>query len=227
MRLVFILVRVDLKSKKMSNNLGSIVILANGEFPFHSIPLAKLSNAGQIICCDGAAAKLIKAGMKPSAIVGDMDSLSSNIQERYSSIVFKDECQESNDLTKAFHYALTLKPTSITILGATGMREDHSLGNISLLAKYAIQTDIPIEMLTNYGIFTAIFKGGEFPSKLGRQLSIFSLESNIRIESKGLKYPLDSVVFDSWWKATLNECTGSSYNLKLSLPGPVIVFSAY
>lgn len=211
----------------MNNSLESIVILADGEFPTNQIPLAKLREAGQIICCDGAAQKLIEAGMKPTAIVGDMDSLASNFQDKYSNIIFKNECQESNDLTKAFNYAQTLNPQSITILGATGMREDHSLGNISLLAQYAAQTDIPLEMLTNHGIFKVIFKGGVFACEPGEQISLFSLDCTIKIKSKGLKYPLDKVIFDSWYKATLNECEANFFELTLCAPSPIIIFRAY
>ena len=211
----------------MIKDKDSIVILANGEFPSHIVPLTKLKSAGQIICCDGAAEKLIKAGMEPTAIVGDMDSLSCEIQQKYRDIIFKSDCQESNDLTKAFNYALKLKPSSITILGATGMREDHSLGNISLLTYYASQTNISIEMYTNNGLFKVIFNGGSFPSETGKQISLFSLDCNIQIKSKGLKYPLDKVIFDSWWKATLNECEGNSFELKFSSSSPVILFLAY
>ncbi len=211
----------------MSSNRPSIVILANGEFPSHETPLNKLKSAQSIICCDGAAEKLIQAGMEPTAIVGDMDSLPSKIQQKYSHIIFKNDCQESNDLTKAFNYALKLKPKTITILGATGKREDHSLGNISLLANYAAQTEIPVEMYTNTGLFQVIFEGGKFCSHIGKQISLFTLDSNLRIQSKGLKYPLDNVVFNSWWKATLNECEGDFYELNLSITSPVIIFSAY
>lgn len=211
----------------MIKDNNSIIILANGEFPAHNVPLTKLRASGQIICCDGATAKLIAAGMQPSAIVGDMDSLSTEIQQKYSDIIFKSNCQESNDLTKAFHYALELKPSSITILGATGMREDHSLANISLLAQYSSLTDIPIELLTNYGKFKVVFTGGIFDCEPKQQISFFSLESNLKIKSKGLKYPLDNVVFDSWWKASLNECEENSYQLDLSMSAPLIIFSAY
>lgn len=216
-----------LKANKMSNSIGAMVILANGEFPFHPTPLAKLKSATQIICCDGAAEKLIKTGIQPTAIVGDMDSLSLHFQEKYNNIIFKHDSQENNDLTKAFNYALKLKPNSITILGATGMREDHALGNISLLAQYTAQTEIPIEMYTNNGIFRVISKSGIYPCEPGKQISLFPLKSELRIKSKGLKYPLDNVIFDSWWKATLNESEGYSYQLNLSEPSPIIIFTAY
>ena len=41
--------------------------------------------------------------------------------------------QETNDLNKAFRYCLANGWTDIVILGATGKREDHTLGNIGLL----------------------------------------------------------------------------------------------
>ncbi len=55
------------------NSLTAIV--ADGNFPEHDIPLGYLKSAGRIICCDGSAENLIKAGFIPDAIVGDMDSL--------------------------------------------------------------------------------------------------------------------------------------------------------
>ena len=44
--------------------------------------------------------------------------------------------QETNDLTKAVNYVKTLGFREVLILGATGRREDHTLGNISLLAQF-------------------------------------------------------------------------------------------
>ncbi len=53
---------------------GCTVLLANGDFPRHPVPLTILRRAGSLICCDGAAANL-PAGIEPDAVVGDGDSL--------------------------------------------------------------------------------------------------------------------------------------------------------
>ncbi len=50
------------------------VILADGSFPVHEIPLGYLREADHIICCDGSAESLLNAGLEPEAIVGDLDS---------------------------------------------------------------------------------------------------------------------------------------------------------
>lgn len=205
-----------------------IIILANGEFPTNKIPLNKLMESNSVICCDGAANMLIEKGKEPIAIVGDLDSLSSEFKERYKEILIYDSCQETNDLTKAFKHAIKYKPNSVIILGATGKREDHTLGNISLLFDYStLYGKVNVSMWSNYGYFNVIQKSGTFNSSPKEQLSFFSLSPNQRVISKGLLYPLDNVVFDKWWKATLNESAGDSFTLELFNDSPIIVFSLY
>ena len=54
-----------------------VVILANGNYPTHPIPVKKLHKAGCIICCDGAADQLTDKGLEPSIIIGDLGSCGS------------------------------------------------------------------------------------------------------------------------------------------------------
>lgn len=205
-----------------------IVILANGEFPSHPVPLNILREAELIICCDGAADALLRQGMEPDLIIGDLDSLNRENRERFIERVIHITEQETNDLTKAFKHALILNPSTITILGATGKREDHTIGNISLLSLFGEQTDIPIQMVSNYGVFTPIFKTTRFNSSRGDRISLFSLDCNIELESEGLDYPLKNVKFDSWWRATLNIASGDSFIIKFQKgAGRVIVFVAH
>ncbi|OFY42681.1 MAG: thiamine diphosphokinase [Bacteroidetes bacterium GWF2_40_14] len=206
--------------------MNNVVILADGEFPEHPSVVKLLESSDAIVCCDGAAENLITFGIVPYAIVGDMDSLSTEMQLKYQALIHADSDQETNDLTKAFHYTLSLNPGKITILGATGAREDHTLGNISLIADYIKMSDAEVEMHTNFGKFIAINKKTTLMLPVGSQISVFAIDTNIRIKSKGLKYKLDSVVFDSWWKGTLNETTEESISLDFE-SGRVILYIAY
>ena len=222
--------------------LSQIVILADGEFPTHRIPLSILRTAEYIICCDGSAGKLIDAGFKPDAIVGDMDSLDENLQAEYAAIIYKDSEQEHNDLTKAVLFAIKQNPASISIVGATGLREDHTIGNIALLSHYKslvntylnstpaastlYSADIPIVLYTDTGKFFPITKSCVVNTPVGSNVSIFSLDTDIRIISKGLRYPLDKVVFDSWWKATLNQTIADPFELIFD-SGRVILYIAH
>ncbi len=207
--------------------MEKIVILANGEFPYHPIPLSILMESENIICCDGSVTNLEPLNKRAVAIVGDLDTLPVELKKKYSDIVYHDKGQEDNDLTKAFRYSMQFSPKEIIILGATGKREDHTLGNISLLVDYAAQSSAKISMVTNSGVFNVIREGGTFESYPGMQLSLFSIDIEQKVKSEGLKYPLDGVRFDSLWKATLNEVVGESYKLELERESPLLLYSPH
>ncbi len=201
------------------------VILADGRFPIHEVPLYYLKHAKQIVCCDGATYKLLKYGMEPNAIIGDMDSISPELKEKYVDILHPIISQEDNDLTKAVNFCADKGWDNIVILGATGLREDHAIGNISLLAQYAAK--LHVKMVTNYGTFTAIQATTTFKSFDKQQVSIFSLDPDVEVESEHLRYPLKGVVLNSWWKGTLNESIGSTFTLSLKKEKRLIVFQTH
>jgi thiamine pyrophosphokinase len=200
---------------------GGVVVLADGSFPAHEIPLEYLRNAGHIICCDGSARSLVEAGFEPDAVVGDLDSLDSGLLNRFYDRLVRDDDQETNDLTKAVRWCREKGYDEVVILGATGKREDHTLGNISLLAEYAIY--IKVSMVTDTGIFVPLHSSMSLDSFPGQQISVFSLNPLTEVSSHGLRYEMDRLKLHSWWRATLNEAEGDSFEILFS-GGPVIVY---
>ena len=200
------------------------VILANGNFPAHEIPLEFLHHAEQIVCCDGAAQNLLNAGLKPDFIIGDLDSVSEDIKSRFASILLHFADQETNDLTKAVHFCLENNRTEITILGATGKREDHTLGNLALLVDYAEKANV--QMLTNDGVFTPLLKTSTLESYPGEQISIFSLNPETKLTFHNLLYPVENRRLTSWWQGTLNEAESDCFTISFD-KGKVLVFRNY
>ena len=200
------------------------VIVANGSFPWHPVPLSLLRKASQIVCCDGATESLLEYGVEPDFIVGDLDSLSQDLQQRYSHCLHHDPDQETNDLTKAVRFCAERQWNEITILGATGKREDHTIGNISLLADYAGYASVQI--ITDYGVFYPLLKSGCFESFAGQQVSIFSLTPDTVFTFQGLKYPITRQTLSSWWQGTLNEATADEFTVEMD-GGKVLVFREY
>lgn len=205
------------------NTQADAVILANGEFPSHQIPLSILKNSPYIVCCDGAIDKLASTTISPHAIVGDCDSLSLQNREKYATIIHQVKEQETNDLTKSVHFCIQQGKKNIIILGATGNREDHAIANISLLSDYVDITD-SISIISDYGIFDAIGQTSTFESYIGQQVSIFSLMPT-EITSEQLKYPICNRVFTSWWQATLNECISCDFTIRTT--GKLIIFRSF
>ncbi len=209
------------------DNHKHIVILADGDFPTNPYPLDLLSKADVIVCCDNSVLKLIaNTSLEADYIVGDMDTMSPENKFKYKDKITRIPDQETNDLTKAFNFTLKLSPSRITVLGATGAREDHALANISLLSDYQ-QLFPNIELVTDHGIFTAHTDTFTLDSTPGQQVSIFAFDPSLKIKSAGLVYPTDSVIFDLWWKATLNEASSTQFTLTFSHPAKLLVYRTF
>lgn len=197
------------------------VILANGEYPVHPLPLQVLMEAPYVVCCDGGADAYIGKGYVPDIIIGDGDSLSPENRTRYASIIHYNSDQETNDQTKAVHFLLSQNIHRMTIVGATGKREDHTLGNISLLIDY-MRAGADVRTLTDYGVFIPCRNTRSFKGHPGQQVSIFNFGAS-GLRAEGLVYPLSD--FTNWWQGTLNECTGDTFTIYAS--GEYLVFINY
>lgn len=199
------------------------IIVANGSFPSSPLSLRMLGKASVIIACDGAADALHRRGFTPDAVVGDMDSLSPEMRRLYADRLYASAEQRTNDLTKAVRHAHASGEKEVLITGATGMREDHTLGNISLLASYAPLFS-RVEMLTDCGLFTPLRQTATLQSVPGQQVSLFVLYPEGKITTENLRWPVTNRVLTSWWQGTLNEALADSFTVRLEEDGCVIVF---
>ncbi len=197
------------------------VIVADGTFPTHEIPIGYIRNAERLICCDGSTENLVRFGKEPAAIAGDMDSLSEELANRFADRLYINNEQETNDLTKAVTWCIGKGYKDLVIVGATGKREDHTIGNISLLAEYGKNANVM--MVTDTGILRPYFKSTQISVFPGQQVSLFSIDPATEITSHGLKYQLNRTKLKNWWYATLNEALGESFTLEFS-NGRIIVY---
>ena len=217
--------------------MATAVIVGNGQFPKKEYPLYLLESADYVICCDGALDTYLRHFRgrnlrRPDVVVGDMDSLSKKTAERFRDIAVKIDEQETNDQSKAFHYILEHFPDvdTVHILGATGKREDHTIGNLSLLMEYAremrrqdcgrtVFVDIVSDWSTAFAITdTCTLDVGEC-----RSVSIICPDNSLNIKSEGLVWPTDNVVFDNLWQATLNRASADRISLTFSHPSIALI----
>lgn len=201
------------------------IIVANGEKPSSPLCIELIHSAETIICCDGAIRHLEELGVRPTVIVGDGDSLTAEQRNRYAGIIDTDASTDYNDLTKAFRYCEAHALDDLTILGATGLREDHTLANLGLLLRYAGR--FRVRMVSNYGIFTPISATTTFTSRAGEQVSIFSFTPSTRLTFHGLRYPVAQRTFAELWEGASNESLGDSFTIELHDKGQVLVYQAF
>ena len=179
------------------------VILADGEFPSAPVPQRFLNESPFVCACDGA----IRLFPEADVVVGDGDSVPESLRH----LLVRIEEQDDNDLTKSTRYCLQKGMKRIVYLGATGKREDHTLGNISLMIRYYSEMEVEPILVTDYGWFVVAQGDSEFESLPGQQVSIFNAGCK-NLQSEGLKW--NSYPYSQPWQGTLNEALSTSFRLK-------------
>ncbi|SNR90680.1 thiamine diphosphokinase [Anaerovirgula multivorans] len=170
-----------------------IAIITNGNI--HNLELMKrMIQDKYIICADGAAKYLVQSSIVPHLLVGDFDSIDSS-----HLLWMKDQGvnwekfptkKDATDTELAVEYAIKMKPKSITIIGALGSRQDHSIANVMLLNKI-LQHKIQGKIIDENNEITITDSVLEVEGELGETISIIPLSNTVKgVTLKGLEYPL-------------------------------------
>ena len=137
----------------------------------------------------------------------NLDLIYDNIKSGKISFIYSDN-QSTSDLTKAMLFCEQIGIKDVDIIGINGKREDHFLGNFSLMFQYAEVFNI--NAISKWGIFTSIRKRTSFKSYENQKVSIFSLSGKVTAE--GLKYELPDRL-NYLHQGTLNESLGHEFSV--------------
>lgn len=151
-----------------------------------------------ILAADSGMEFLKREYIVPDVIIGDFDSVKAETLDyfrKYETVEFHqlNPIKDDTDTEYAIRYAIAHGASEITLLGATGTRMDHVLGNISLLG-IGLEQKVPITILdANNRIRMAdhsleILKKEQF----GKYVSLIPYSEKVMgLTLKGMKYPLD------------------------------------
>lgn len=167
------------------------VILANGKVPKKFIInyfLDKLKY--DLICADGGANSAYKLRLKPEVIIGDFDSVLPATLDYYKneSEIINVKRQNDTDVEKALKFAIKHKYSEAVLMGVTGDRLDHSFCNLGIVLKFSGRINVKLAAENSF----LELQGGtvKFKAAVGETISIYGLDKNTSILTKGLKYPL-------------------------------------
>jgi len=165
------------------------LILANGNPPSKRLLQKYLATADWFICADGGANIAAHFGITPDLIIGDIDSVSKETLGNFKKVkTIKIKEQNSTDLEKALSAAIRKNYTEIVVLGATGGRLDHAIGNLSALVKFSSKANI--FFLDDTGVYIYICRSLEFNPPIGTTISLLPLSRCNGIMTKGFKWNL-------------------------------------
>ena len=151
----------------------------------------------RILAADSGMNALYAAAVTPDIIIGDFDSADKKILAFFQQNKEIDFCtltpeKDDTDTEFAIRESIRRGADSITIIGGTGTRLDHVLGNISLLG-IGLEEGVRMELLDAHNRICMINHSVTLKKKeqYGNYLSLIPYNGNVTgVTLKGLKYPL-------------------------------------
>lgn len=135
---------------------------------------------------------------EPDMIIGDFDSAESESLRYFRNqttvrIIELSPMKDDTDTEAAIRYAISMGAEKITILGATGCRLDHVLGNIELLG-IGLDLGISIEIVDVNNRIRMIDNGMKLrrEEQHGSYVSLVPYTEKVEhLTLRGFKYPLE------------------------------------
>lgn len=178
-----------------------------------------------IIAADGGYDSLIRHGYTPDLLIGDFDSLKSDIPEGVRTIRHPKEKDET-DMFLAYGEGVKLGYTEFVMLGATGGRLDHTYANISLL-QYGKEHGHNITVIDENGIILCLKNESiTLSGNSGDTFSVFAIGGEARgVSIKGAKYEAENVTLSPAFPLGVsNEFTDTDAHISI-IDGVLLVIA--
>lgn len=151
-----------------------------------------------IIASDRGLEILDKCNITPNYIIGDFDSIDKKILDKYINnknikIIKLNPIKDYTDTHMGVKLALEIKSTKILILGATGSRIDHVLGNVHVL-KEALDNNTECKIIDDKNEIQLINKSKVLKlDKRYKYVSLIPLTTEVKgLTLRGFKYELSN-----------------------------------
>ncbi len=197
---------------------GRTVILAAGTFPRKGgEPWRILASAERVVACDSAACAYMRRFRRaPDVVVGDLDSLPRPLADGLPCVI-ADRDDSVNDLVKAIRLCRSRGWAAPVVVGATGGREDHAIGNVYRAL------DAGLRIVSDAGEFLPVCGTLRFRTWKGAGVSVFAPDPRTKMTSRGLRWRLDGVRFKNPACATLNRASAERVSVASDRPAYVYV----
>jgi thiamine pyrophosphokinase len=167
------------------------VIVLNGSLPDQSV--LEIFSELPFVAADGAANSLLDLGVIPDVLVGDLDSVRSDVMDvvRAHGQVIQEPDQDVNDFEKALRVAASSLWTNILVLGIHGGELEHTLNNWSVLMRYG--RTMRLIALDGGRVGIPVYDDFDYLAEHDEIISIIP-QPHARLTTSGLRWPLTDEV---------------------------------
>jgi thiamine pyrophosphokinase len=173
----------------MTKPAQRIIIIGNGEDWQKEKILSFCQTADFIIAADNGLSLLHQFDITPDLIIGDLDSVSPALLQRYPDIPVEKfpGKKDFSDTELAIKKVITLNPREIILLAVTGNYFDHSYAAIiNLFRNY--KSGIEIKIVTSNSLIFPIKKKTTLLYLKGRRFSLFPISDIKNFSMQGAQY---------------------------------------
>ena len=188
---------------------GSPLLVANAPLSWTPRLAALAAAAVPLLAADGGANHLARLGLRPAAVIGDLDSISPETRAWLGEApLIERPDQDRTDLDKALEYAFDdLGVERLTVLAAVGGRLDHDLGNLGLLARLAMGEKLIFEDAGHR--ILAVAGEAELVAQPGETWSFWTYDPSVRVTVDGVRWPIEDATVDAGGGPSIsNEAVG-------------------
>ena len=189
--------------------------------------LAKLaSEAKPLLAADGGANRLAEIGLKPTAVIGDLDSIDGPTRRWLGAERLVERAdQDRTDLDKALEYAVSeLCLPRLTVLGAVGGRIDHAVANLGLLARHGLGEDL--RFLGADSLLLGVRGEAELAAEEGETWSFWTFDPAVRVTLRGVRWPVVNEPLDPVGGPSLSN-VASEDRVRVVVEGGAVVVTRW
>ena len=205
--------------------MQKIILFLNGDLPSVNTIKKYCKPDEYIICADGGANGIVKSGIVPNIILGDLDSITKaniNYFRKKGVEIRKITEQDTTDFEKSLFYILEHNLNNVIVFGAVSSRPDHTLNNFSILKRYYNILDV--KMIDKEFEIFYVKNNVSFKSVPGKTVSFMAMPVAKGILTKGLKYALKNETLEFGIReGTLNKTSAKTINISFKT-GHLLLF---
>lgn len=193
---------------RIVSETGLICLIGGGAVDFEAVQ-DLVARGAILVAADGGADHARALGLRPVAVIGDMDSISPETRDQFGDLLHHIPEQDSTDFEKSLR---VLDVAGIIGFGFLGPRADHGLAAMQALARHQ---GAPVILQSAQDVVFHLPAHREMAFELPRdtRVSLFPFAS-VACAAEGLRWPLDGLTFDPMGQiGTSNKATGGALRL--------------
>lgn len=206
---------------RIVSETGLICLIGGGAVDFEAVQ-DLVARGAIVVAADGGADHARAVGLRPVAVIGDMDSISPETRDQFGDLLHHIPEQDSTDFEKSLR---VLDVAGIIGFGFLGPRADHGLAAMQALARHQ---GAPVILQSAQDVVFHLPAHREMAFELPRdtRVSLFPFAS-VACAAEGLRWPLDGLTFDPMGQiGTSNKAEGGALRLMAKGAGLLAILPA-